>query len=156
MNKLDETDLNILRIVQTNSNLTTKELAERVHLSTTPVFERLKRLEKEGYIRQYVAILNADKLHCGFIVFCQIKLKQVNNRIAQEFTAAINAMPEVVECYNTSGEFDYLLKIRVNDMAAYRTFIMERLGMVDSLASLQSIFVMDDTKHLYGLNLDSL
>jgi len=156
MNKLDETDLNILRIVQTNSNLTTKELAERVHLSTTPVFERLKRLEKEGYIQQYVAILNAEKLHCGFIVFCQIKLKQVNNRIAQEFTAAINAMPEVVECYNTSGEFDYLLKIRVNDMAAYRTFIMERLGMVDSLASLQSIFVMDETKHLYGLNLDSL
>ncbi len=156
MNKLDETDLNILRIVQTNSNLTTKELAERVHLSTTPVFERLKRLEKEGYIQQYVAILNADKLHCGFIVFCQIKLKQVNNRIAQEFTTAINTMPEVVECYNTSGEFDYLLKIRVNDMAAYRTFIMERLGMVDSLASLQSIFVMDETKHLHGLNLDSL
>jgi Lrp/AsnC family leucine-responsive transcriptional regulator len=156
MSKLDETDLSILRIVQANSNLTTKELAERVHLSTTPVFERLRRLEKEGYIRQYVAILNADKLHCGFIVFCQIKLKQVNNRIAQEFTAAINAMPEVVECYNTSGEFDYLLKIRVNDMAAYRTFIMERLGMVDSLASLQSIFVMDETKHLYGLNLDSL
>jgi Lrp/AsnC family transcriptional regulator, leucine-responsive regulatory protein len=155
MNKLDETDLSILRILQTNSNLTTKELAERVNLSTTPVFERLKRLENEGYIKRYIAILDADKLHCGFIVFCQIKLKQVNKQIAQEFTAAINTMPEVAECYNTSGEFDYLLKINVTDMAAYRTFIMECLGTVSSLASLQSIFVMDETKHMYGLNLGS-
>jgi Lrp/AsnC family leucine-responsive transcriptional regulator len=156
MNKLDETDLRILRILQTNSNLTTKELAERVNLSTTPVFERLKRLENEGYIKRYIAILDADKLHCGFIVFCQIKLKQVNKQIAQEFTAAINAMPEVVECYNTSGEFDYLLKINVTDMAAYRTFIMERLGTVSSLASLQSTFVMDETKHMDGFNLGNL
>lgn len=153
MNKLDETDFSILRILQTNSNLTTKELAERVNLSTTPVFERLKRLENEGYIKRYIAILDADKLHCGFIVFCQIKLKQVNQQIAHEFTDAINAMLEVAECYNTSGEFDYLLKIRVTDMEAYRKFIMERLGTVSSLASLQSIFVMDETKYVYGLNL---
>jgi len=153
MSKLDETDISILRILQTDSNLTTKELAERVNLSTTPVFERLKRLENEGYIKRYIAILDADKLHCGFTVFCQIKLKQLNKQIAQEFTAAINAMPEVAECYNTSGEFDYLLKIKVTDMEAYRKFIMERLGTVDSLASLQSIFVMDETKYIYGLNL---
>ena len=153
MNKLDETDFNILRILQNNSNLTTKELAERVNLSTTPVFERLKRLENGGFIKGYIAILDAEKLHCGFIVFCQVKLKQVNKKIAQEFNAAINAMPEVAECYNTSGEFDYLLKINVTDMNAYRTFIMEHLGTVNSLASLQSIFVMDETKHTYGFNL---
>lgn len=155
MNKLDQTDLHILRILQSNANLTTKELAERVNLSTTPVFERIKRLQNEGYIKCYVAILDAEKMNYGFTVFCQVKLKQINNQIAQEFTNAIKAMPEVIECYNTSGEFDYLLKIIIPNMAAYRTFIMERLGSVNSHASLQSIFVMDEIKHTYEVPLCS-
>jgi Lrp/AsnC family leucine-responsive transcriptional regulator len=150
MINLDETDLNILRTLQENSNLTTKELAERVHLSSTPVFERLKRLQSDGYIKRYIAILDAEKLHFGFMVFCQVKLKQVNKQIAGDFTEAVNAMPEVVECYNTSGEFDYLLKIHVADMTVYRNFVLERLGTIDCVASLQSIFVMDEVKHTYG------
>lgn len=150
MINLDETDLNILRTLQENSNLTTKELAERVHLSSTPVFERLKRLQNDGYIKRYIAILDAEKLHFGFMVFCQVKLKQVNKQIAGDFTEAVNAMPEVVECYNTSGEFDYLLKIHVTDMTVYRNFVLERLGTIDCVASLQSIFVMDEVKHTYG------
>jgi Lrp/AsnC family leucine-responsive transcriptional regulator len=150
MINLDETDLNIFRTLQENSNLTTKELAERVHLSSTPVFERLKRLQSDGYIKRYIAILDAEKLHFGFMVFCQVKLKQVNKQIAGDFTEAVNAMPEVVECYNTSGEFDYLLKIHVADMTVYRNFVLERLGTIDCVASLQSIFVMDEVKHTYG------
>lgn len=150
MDKLDKIDYNILKILQNNSNLTTKELAEKVNLSTTPVFERLKRLQNDGYIKRYIAILDAEKLHCGFIVFCQVKLKQVNTRIAKEFTEAVEQMPEVVECYNTSGEFDYLLKIHVTDMVVYRTFILEQLGMINCVASVQSIFVMDEVKHAYG------
>ena len=150
MDKLDNIDLKILRTLQDNSNLTTKELAERVNLSTTPVFERLRRLQNEGYIKRYIAILDGEKLNCGFIVFCQVKLKQLNKQIAQEFTAAVSAMPEVAECYNTSGEFDYLLKIHVTDMQTYHNFIMEHLGTVGCLASLQSIFVMDEIKHDYG------
>ena len=150
MTNLDETDLNILRTLQDNSNLTTKELAERVHLSSTPVFERLRRLQNEGYIKKYIAVLDAEKLHIGFMVFCQVKLKQVNKQIAQLFTDAVTGMPEVVECYNTSGEFDYLLKILVADMTVYRNFVLERLGTIDCVASLQSIFVMDEVKHTYG------
>jgi len=151
MDRLDETDLKILRALQNNSNLTTKELAERVHLSTTPVFERLRRLQNEGYIKRYIAILDAEKLHYGFMVFCQVKLKQVNAQIAREFTEAVDGMAEVVECYNTSGEFDYLLKIHVTDMTVYRNFVLNRLGTIDCLASLQSIFVMDEIKHTYGI-----
>ena len=150
MTNLDETDLNILRTLQENSNLTTKELAERVHLSSTPVFERLRRLQNEGYIKKYIAVLDAEKLHIGFMVFCQVKLKQVNKQIAQDFTEAVGAMPEVVECYNTSGEFDYLLKILVSDLTVYRNFVLEKLGIIDCVASLQSIFVMDEVKHEYG------
>lgn len=151
MDRLDETDLSILRTLQNNSNLTTKELAERVHLSTTPVFERLKRLQNEGYIKKYIAILDAEKLHYGFMVFCQVKMKQVNAKIAKDFAEAIGAMPEVAECYNTSGEFDFLLKIHVTDMTVYRNFVLNRLGTIESLASLQSIFVMDELKHEYGV-----
>lgn len=150
MDKLDDIDLKILRIMQVDSNLTTKELAERVNLSSTPVFERLKRLHNEGYIKKYIAILDAEKLHFGFMVFCQVKLKQVNKQIAREFTDAVSSMPEVVECYNTSGEFDYLLKIHVTDMTVYRNFVLERLGIIECVASLQSIFVMDEVKHTYG------
>ena len=84
------------------------------------------------------------------MVFCQVKLKQVNKQIAQDFTEAVGAMPEVVECYNTSGEFDYLLKILVSDMTVYRNFVLEKLGIIDCVASLQSIFVMDEVKHEYG------
>src|SRR5574344_684452 len=151
MDRLDETDLNILRTLQSNSNLTTKELAARVHLSTTPVFERLRRLQNDGYIKKYIAVLDAEKLHYGFMVFCQVKLKQVNAQIAKTFTQAVEEMPEVVECYNPSGEFDYLLKIHVSAMAVYRNFVLNRLGTIDCLASLQSIFVMDEVKHTYGI-----
>lgn len=151
MERLDETDLKILRTLQENSNLTTKELAARVNLSTTPVFERQKRLQNDGYIKKYMAVLDAEKLHRGFVVFCQVKLKQVNNEIAQSFMSKIREMSEVVECYNTSGEFDYLLKICVPDMVTYRQFIMDKLGRVDTLASLQSTFVMDEVKRSYAI-----
>ena len=119
MTRLDKTDLQILRILQENARLTTKELAARVHLSPTPVFERLKRLDNEGYIRKYVAVLDAEELHCGFVVFCSVKLRRLNRDIAAEFTRIVRGIPEVTECYNISGDYDYLLKIHAPDMKYY-------------------------------------
>ncbi len=150
MERLDDIDLMILRILQENSNLTIKELAARVNLSTTPIFERQKRLEREGYIKRYVAVLDADKLGRGFEVFCNVKLKELNTQIAHEFVEAIQSVDEVMECYNISGEFDYLLHVYVPDMLYYRNFIIDVLGNIDSLGSLQSIFVMERVKHLAG------
>ena len=100
---LDETDLQILRTLQKNAKLTTKELADAVHLTPTPVFERQKRLERQGYIRKYVAILDPEKLNLGLQVFCKVKLKQINHEIADAFVRRIQRIPEVTECYNTSG-----------------------------------------------------
>ena len=153
MDALDKTDLQILRILQRNSKLTTKELAAQVNLSTTPVFERLKRLESEGYIKKYVAILDAGKLNVGFVVFCSVKLKRLNRDIAAEFIRMIQDIPEVTECYNISGEYDYLLKIHAPDMKYYQEFILNVLGTIDSLGSLVSTFVMDDVKHNYGISI---
>ena len=151
MESLDKTDLTILRTVQQNARLTTKELAARVGLSTTPVYERLKRLEAEGYIKQYTAVLDAEKLGRGFVVFCSVKLRQHNREIARDFTERIQAIPEVTECYNISGAADYLLKIHAPDMKYYQEFIINVLGSIESLGSLTSSFVMDEVKHQIGL-----
>lgn len=118
--KLDKTDLDILRALQGNARLTLKELAALVHLSTTPVFERMKRLENSGYIRQYVAVLNAEKLNRGFMVFCSVKMSRLSREIAADFAAVIRDIPEVTECYNISGRYDYLLKIHAPDMKYYQ------------------------------------
>ena len=156
MNRLDKTDLQILRILQENARLTTKELAARVHLSPTPVFERLKRLDNEGYIRKYVAVLDAEKLHCGFVVFCSVKLRRLNRDIAAEFTRIVRGIPEFTECYNISGDYDYLLKIHAPDMKYYQEFTLNVLGTIDSLGSLMSTFVMDEVKHDYGIPIGNL
>ena len=151
--KLDKVDLQILRILQENSRLTTKELAAKVSLSSTPVFERLKRLETNGYIKKYIAILDADKLNQGFMVFCKVKLQRVNYDIATEFARIIADIPEVTECYNISGSFDYLLKIHAPDMKYYQSFILNVLGRIEYLASLESVFVMDVIKHEYNVQI---
>ena len=122
--KIDKVDLQILRTLQGNARLTLKELAAQVSLSSTPVFERLKRLENEGYIKKYIAILDAEKLNQGFVVFCNVKLSRINQEIATEFTRIIQDIPEVTECYNISGSFDYLLKIHAPNMKYYQEFIL--------------------------------
>ena len=144
--KLDRVDLQILRTLQENARLTTKELAARVSLSSTPVFERLKRLESGGYIKKYIAVLDAEKLNQGFVVFCSVKLRRLNRDIAAEFTRIIQDIPEVTECYNISGSYDYLLKY-------YQEFILNVLGTIDSLGSLESTFVMAEVKHQYGIHI---
>ena len=151
--KLDKVDLQILRTLQENARLTTKELAAQVSLSSTPVFERLKRLEREGYIKKYIAVLDADKLNQGFVVFCNVKLRRMNKDIAMEFTRIIQNIPEVTECYNISGSYDYLLKIHAPNMKYFQEFIINVLGTIDSLGSLESMFVMDEVKHDYGLHI---
>ena len=148
---IDETDIKILLALQEDARQTTKELAAKVNLSTTPVFERLKRLEREGYIRQYVAILDAEKLDLGFEVYCSVKLKQMSRDVARDFTRMIRQIPQVAECYNISGEYDYLLKIRARNMKQYNDIIINTLGALDTIGSIQSSFVMNETKHSYGL-----
>ena len=151
--KLDKTDILILKVLQENARITNKELALKVHLSPSPVFERLRRLETGGYIRKYSAILDADKLGQGFVVFCSVKLRQMNTTIANDFVEKIKEIPEVTECYNISGEFDYLLKIHAPDMKYYNHFLINVLGRIESLGSIQSSFVMNEIKQNYGLHL---
>ena len=100
---VDSIDIQILRELQKNARLTVKELAAKVSLSTTPVFERVKRLEKEGVIRRYIAVLDSEKLNKGFVVFCSVKMNRLGKDIAESFMKKIADIPEVTECYNISG-----------------------------------------------------
>lgn len=151
---LDETDLQILRTLQKNAKLTTKELAEAVHLTPTPVFERQKRLERQGYIKKYVAVLDPEKLGMGLQVYCKVKLKQINREIAESFARRIMRIAEVTECYNTSGAYDFLLKVRARDMKQYQEFILTKLGEIESVGSIESMFVMSEVKQNYGITIN--
>ena len=150
--KLDKTDLQILRTLQENARLTVKELASNVSLSSTPVFERLKRLENQGYIKKYIAVLDAEKLNQGFVVFCNVKMHRMSHDIAEQFSQMVKGIPEVTECYNVSGSFDYLLKVHAANMKYYREFVLNVLGSIEGLGSIESTFVMDTIKNDYGIH----
>ena len=152
MDTLDTVDIQILRTLQENARLTTKELAARVHLSTTPVFERLKRLESNGYIKKYIAVLDAEKLNQGFVVFCNVKMHRMSHDIAEQFSQMVKGIPEVTECYNVSGSFDYLLKVHAANMKYYREFVLNVLGSIEGLGSIESTLVMDTIKNDYGIH----
>lgn len=147
MEKLDATDIKILGVLQKDSKLTTKEIAKLVNLSPTPVFERQKRLEREGYIKRYTAELDPEKLGCNLIVFCSIKLKQHTKENGFQFMEAINQIDTITNCYNISGDYDFMLKIYVRDMKHYQDFVLNTLGEIDAIGSLHSTFVIGEVKN---------
>ena len=148
---LDETDRRILKILQQDSHLTVKELAARVHLSPSPVFERQKRLEREGYIVRYMAVVDAHRVGNGIMVLCNIRLKQHSQGLIQEFMDVVQGIDEITECYNTSGDYDFLIKVYAQDMKSYQQFMLNTLGKIDCIGSLHSIFVIDETKNTRGV-----
>lgn len=154
--KLDRIDLQILQALQDNARLSMKELSACVSLSTTPIFERFKRLEREGIIKQYTTVLDADKLHQSFMVFCNVKMSKMNTDIAEAFAELVRNMPQVTECYNISGSFDFLLKVHAPNMEYYRDFILNSLGRFEYIASIESIFVMNEIKHELGIKVSEL
>lgn len=152
MYELDETDRLLLKLLAENAKYTNKELARMVNLSPSPVFERIKRLENNGFIKKYIAILDAEKFNQGFIVFCNIKLKQHSKEIGNSFVADIMNIDEVVECYNISGDYDFILKVYARDMKHYQDFVFNKLGSVKSIGSTHSTFVMSEIKNTHNIN----
>jgi Lrp/AsnC family leucine-responsive transcriptional regulator len=144
---LDRTDILILKELQKDAKLTTKELAAKVNLSPSPTFERQKRLEREGYIQRYVAVVDPIKVGNGIMVLCNVRLKHHSKEFSRQFTSVIAGIDEVVECFNTSGEYDYMLKIYARDMRHYQDFILGTLGDLDCIGSLHSIFVIGEVKN---------
>lgn len=151
--KLDRLDLKILQRLQQDSKMTNKEISNELELSVTAVYERVKRLEREGVISKYVALLNPEKVQKGFMVFCQIKLIQHTRSYLTKFEKEVTELSEVLECFHVSGEYDYILKVMVKDMAAYREFMVSKLTNLDHIGSTQSTFIINKVKNTSAINL---
>jgi DNA-binding Lrp family transcriptional regulator len=143
---LDSTDKKILGLLQENSKINIKELALKTGLTQTPVYERIKRLEKTGIIEKYIALINKEKIGFQLEVFCQVSLRVHSKELITNFEAAINKMDEVIECFHVAGNYDYLLKIIVTDMKHYQHFLKNKLSVLASVGNVQSTFVMTSTK----------
>jgi Lrp/AsnC family leucine-responsive transcriptional regulator len=139
--------------LQKDAKLTTKELAAKVNLSPSPVFERQKRLEREGYIKRYVAVVDPLKVGNGIMVLCNVSLKHHSKEYSRQFTSVISEIDEVVECFNTSGDYDYQLKIYARNMHHYQDFVIGTLGDLDCIGSLHSIFVIGEVKNTLAVPL---
>ncbi len=143
---LDETDIKMLKILQQNSKLTVKELAAKVHLSPSPAFERQKRLEREGYITRYSAVVDHHKLGNNVIVLCNIRLKQHTHDLIQQFMDTVQGIDQITECYNTTGDYDFQIKVYAKDMKDYQDFMLNTLGNIDCIGSLHSVVVIGEIK----------
>jgi Lrp/AsnC family leucine-responsive transcriptional regulator len=149
--ELDEKDKAILRLLQDNAKITVREIAAKVHLSTTPVHERIRRLEETGVIRQYATLLDHSKVRKGLLAICYVSLKEHNKKSGGRFIRTMQEMPEVLECYIISGEFDFMLKVAVESMDAYYDFHVNKLGQVENIGHVQSTFVMGVVKQTHQL-----
>ncbi len=144
--QLSRIDKNILSIMQNDGRITYAELARQVGLTTTPCIERVRRLERDGYIKHYSTVLNPEQLDAGLIVFVQIRLDRTSKDTFAQFKSAVLELPEVQECYLVSGNFDYLIKARLPDMSAYRVFLEESLLSVPAVQESTSVMVMEAVK----------
>lgn len=154
--KLDATDKKLLRLLQRDSNQTVKSLAEQLGKTPTPIFERIKKLEKEGLIEGYSARLDAKKVGLRQTVFIAISLQGHTRSYLEKFVNEINSFPEVIECHRVSGGFDYLLKLVVEDIEAYETFIISKLTLLPYIGNVQSHIVLSSSKETHELDLSFL
>ena len=146
MERLDETDLKILRILQKDSKKTTKEIAKQLHLTASPVYERIRRLEKVGIIKKYVALLNKTHVNCPITAICMVSLRYHNEGFIDTFDRQIKALPEVQECYHMAGKVDFFLKINLNSLEDYHEFVRLKLSKIENIGVLESYFVLKEIK----------
>ena len=148
---LDDKDLRILSLLQENARITVKEIAEKIHLSTTPVHERIKRMEASGVIKQYATLVDHTKVKRGLMVICYVSLKEHSKNAGNKFIKTINSLNEVIECYNISGEFDFMLKVATENMDGYYEFHVNQLSQIENVGHIQSVFVMGIIKQTHKL-----
>nr|WP_319401142.1 Lrp/AsnC family transcriptional regulator [uncultured Carboxylicivirga sp.] len=152
---LDSTDKKLIMLLQKDAKMTTKQLAHHLSLSTTPVFERIKRLERTGIIEKYVAIINKEKVGKRLVAFCNVSLKEHSHDMIRDFESSIVQLPEVLECHHIAGMFDYTLKVITEDMESYHHFVYNKLASVNNIGNVQSSFVIHEIKSGTELHLNS-
>ncbi|GAA3605158.1 Lrp/AsnC family transcriptional regulator [Flavivirga amylovorans] len=149
----DDIDRRLLDYLQVDSKQTNKELSNKLNLSVTAVYERIKKLERDGYINSYVALVNKELVDKAFVAFCHIKLVKHSQDYVVKFEKEVTNINEVLECYHVSGDYDYLLKVLVKDMQAFREFMVEKLTTINHIGSTHSMFVINEVKHTTAINM---
>jgi Lrp/AsnC family leucine-responsive transcriptional regulator len=149
----DIIDKNIIRLLQEDSKQTNKELSNKLNLSVTAVYERIKKLENHGVVSKYVALIDKNKIDKSFVAFCHVKLIQHTQDYVVKFEKEVTNLPEVLECYHISGDYDYLLKVIGKDMEAFREFMVNRLTKINHIGSTHSMFVINEVKHTTAITI---
>jgi Lrp/AsnC family leucine-responsive transcriptional regulator len=144
---MDIIDKKLLQLLQADTKKTTKELSIKLNLSVTAVYERIKKLEREGVISKYVALIHPNKINKAFVVFCHIKLIQHSRDFLTKFENEVVKLTEVLECYHVSGDYDYILKVCVKDMIEYREFMVNKLTTLQHIGSTHSTFMIGEVKN---------
>lgn len=144
---MDVTDKKILEILQENAMMTAKEMAEKLSLTTTPIYERIKKLQNSGIIKQYVALLDADLLGKSIIVFMNITIKDHHSEKRDEFVKQMELLEEVTEFYHTSGSFDFLAKVRFSDIKTFRDFLVNEVASIHNISDIESQIVLEEIKY---------
>lgn len=145
--EIDATDRRIVNLLEYDAKMTIKDIAHKLNMSTTPIFERIKRLEKTGFIKGYTAIVDSKKMGFNLVAYCTVTLEIHHKEHINQFVCDVQELTEVVECYHIAGLFDYLLKIYVKDMNDYQSFITEKLASIQNIGKVQSSFVMTEIKN---------
>jgi len=154
--RLDRIDIEILELLQENSKMTAKEIGERLGLSQTPIFERIKKLEREGYIKKYMAVLNERRLGLKQIVFIGVTLKGHTRSYLEKFVQKVSGFPEVLECYQVAGNYDFMLKVILEDIEAYQVFVETKLSLISELGNVNSYIAIKKGKQTHKLDLGFL
>ncbi|NCO63729.1 MAG: Lrp/AsnC family transcriptional regulator [Flavobacteriales bacterium] len=150
---LDTIDQQLLGFLQQDCKQTNKELSNKLNLSVTAVYERIKKLEKAGIINRYVALVKKEKIERAFVAFCHVKLIQHAQEYVVKFEREVANINEVLECYHISGDYDYLLKVLVKDMEAFREFMVNKLTNINHIGSTHSMFVINEVKHTTAITI---
>jgi Lrp/AsnC family transcriptional regulator len=143
---MDKIDLKILSFLEQDAKMSVKEIADKLNMTKTPIYERIKRLEQQKYIERYAAILNSKKLDKGMTVFCFVSLEVQKLDEINKFKFSVTDIPEVVECYLLGGSNDFLLKVLVKDLDAYHQFSSGKLAALNNISQIKSTFVLDTVK----------
>lgn len=150
----DHVDKKILKVIQADARLNTKQIAGKIGLTVTPTYERLKKIEQSGVVKEYVALLDREIIGKTIVAFINVSLQLHSKPLINGFEKSIVKVPEVMECFHVAGNFDYLLKVVVKDMNSYQNFLSNKLATIENIAHVQSSFVMTEIKHQTAYVLD--
>ncbi|MBL7899884.1 MAG: Lrp/AsnC family transcriptional regulator [Crocinitomicaceae bacterium] len=150
---MDQIDIKILELLQQDAKITAKDLSSRLSLSATPIYERIRKLEKQGIIKRYVAILDPEMLDRGLVVFLNLTIKEHNLEARSHLLKQLTDLDEITELYHTSGTYDFVAKVRFANIKEYKEFLVNKVASIENIADIESHIVLDEIKHSTQINL---